>query len=84
MHTISIQPVQRSFLLCPIPLQVHPAPGPDEVNWQALWYTHSQRVVRGLLVTPFIIIIVLLPVSLLSSAMTQLQDAFCSPQNTTL
>jgi hypothetical protein len=35
-------------------------------------------------VVPFIALIVLLPVSLLTSAMTQLNDAFCSPKNTTL
>lgn len=52
---------------------MHPAPGPDEVNWQALFYSAGQRMVRGLLVTPFIIILVLLPVSMLGGAMTQLQ-----------
>ncbi|KIZ06854.1 hypothetical protein MNEG_1105, partial [Monoraphidium neglectum] len=57
--------------------KVHPAPGPEEVNWEALWFTHAQRVFRGLMVTPFIILLVLLPVSMLTSAMTQLNDAIC-------
>jgi hypothetical protein len=35
-------------------------------------------------VTPGIALIVLLPVSLLTSAMTQLNEAFCSPKNTVL
>ena len=26
--------------------QVLPAPGPEEVNWQALWYTYVQRQLR--------------------------------------
>jgi hypothetical protein len=33
---------------CPTPWQVHPAPGPDEVNWTALWFTHKQRVASSL------------------------------------
>jgi hypothetical protein len=56
----------------------------NKLRDQALWYTHGQRVVRGLLVTPFIVIVVLLPVSLATAAMTQLNDAFCSPKNTVL
>ena len=60
---------------------MHPAPGPEEVNWPALWFTHSQRVLRGWLVTPFIVILVLLPVSLLTSAATQLDQAFCDYTN---
>ncbi|KAI8469089.1 MAG: hypothetical protein J3K34DRAFT_514584 [Monoraphidium minutum] len=46
--------------------KVHPAPGPEEVNWEALWFTHAQRVRRGFYVTPFIITLVLLPVSMLT------------------
>jgi hypothetical protein len=56
---------------------VHPAPGPEEVNWQALWYNHGQRVLRGWLAAPFAIIVVLLPVSLLTSAISSLNDEFC-------
>lgn len=57
--------------------QVHPAPGPEEVNWESLWFTHAQRVRRGFLVTPFIVVLVLLPVSMLTSAMSQLNDTLC-------
>ena len=39
-------------------VQVHPAPGPEEVNWQSLWFTHSQRVRRAFIVTPFIVVLV--------------------------
>jgi hypothetical protein len=37
-----------------------------------------------MLVAPFIVIVVLLPVSLATAAMTQLNEAFCSPTNTVL
>lgn len=54
--------------------QVHPAPGPEEVNWQALWFNHQQRVIRGWLTAPFIVIVVLLPVSGLTSAISMLNS----------
>ncbi|GBF99191.1 hypothetical protein Rsub_11636 [Raphidocelis subcapitata] len=74
----NIHPLRRQLF------NVRPAPGPEEVNWQALWYTHGQRTIRGMLVAPFIVIVVLLPVSLATAAMTQLNEAFCSPTNTVL
>lgn len=48
---------------------------------QALWFTHAQRVRRGFYATPFIIVLVMLPVSMLTSAMTQLNDLFCADTN---
>ena len=39
--------------------------------------------VRGFFATPLIVVIVLLPVSLVGSAMSQMQDAFCGPANKT-
>jgi hypothetical protein len=56
---------------------VHPAPGPEEVNWETLWFTHQQRTLRMWLVAPAIIILVLLPVSLLTSAATQISTLIC-------
>jgi hypothetical protein len=58
--------------------QVHPAPGPEEVNWYALWFTHEQRVVRGWIVIPCIVFLVLVPVSLVAAAVTQVNAAFCT------
>jgi hypothetical protein len=58
--------------------QVHPAPGPEEVNWYALWFTHEQRVVRGWIVVPCIVFLVLVPVSLVAAAVTQINAAFCT------
>jgi hypothetical protein len=59
--------------------QVHPAPGPEEVNWQALWFTHAQRTLRMWLVAPVMVLIVLLPVSLLGAAATQITGLICGP-----
>jgi hypothetical protein len=63
--------------MLPCHLQVHPAPGPEEVNWQSLWFNHSQRVLRGWLTAPFAIIVVLLPVSGLTSAISMLNSEVC-------
>ena len=60
--------------MLPCWLQVHPAPGPEEVNWQSLWFNHQQRVLRGWLTTPFAVIVVLLPVSGLTSAISMLNS----------
>jgi hypothetical protein len=49
---------------------------------QALWFTHAQRVVRGWMVAPLIIAMLIVPVSMLSSAATQLNSTLCSPNNT--
>jgi hypothetical protein len=65
--------VVSAGLLCCRP-QVHPAPGPEEVNWQSLWFNHQQRVLRGWLTAPFAVIVVLLPVSGLTSAISMLNS----------
>ncbi|KAF6257975.1 hypothetical protein COO60DRAFT_1701539 [Scenedesmus sp. NREL 46B-D3] len=57
--------------------QVHPAPGPEEVNWQSLWFNHQQRLLRGWLTAPCAVIVVLLPVSGLTSAISMLNSEFC-------
>ena len=38
-------------------------------------------MLRGFWVTPFLVVLILLPVSLLTSALTGLSDSFCSPSN---
>lgn len=64
--------------MCPHPFcllqQVHAAPGPEEVNWESLWFNHAQRTFRGWVTTPFAVLVVLLPVSLLTSAISQLNS----------
>ncbi|KAF8056000.1 ERD4 [Scenedesmus sp. PABB004] len=58
-----------------------PAPGPEEVNWESLWFNHGQRVLRGWLTVPAVVFVVLLPVSLLTSAISSLNSQFCAAVN---
>lgn len=65
---------------CSTPLhtqQVQPGPGPEEVNWESLWFNHSQRRLRQFVTTPFAILVVFAPVSLLTSAISSLNSTFC-------
>jgi hypothetical protein len=34
---------------------VRPCPGPDDINWSALWASHGSRLLRALAVLPFLI-----------------------------
>eukprot|EP00775_Hariotina_reticulata_P011017 gene11017-11171_t len=56
---------------------VHPAPGPEEVNWQHLWMTWRERDCRTILVWPFTLAIVLFPITLMTSAASRLDYVFC-------
>eukprot|EP00798_Chlamydomonas_sp_ICE-L_P017208 gene17208-23528_t len=57
--------------------KVHPAPGPEEVNWPTLWLNYRQRDWRHNLVRPLILIVLLLPVGIFTSGMQQLDFVFC-------
>ena len=41
--------------------RVHPAPGPDNVNWQTLLYRRPQSLRRIFLISPVIILVILFP-----------------------
>ena len=58
-------------------MQVHPAPGPEEVNWQHLWLTWRERDLRSLLSWPLLIVVVVFPITLGTSAVAQLQYVLC-------
>jgi hypothetical protein len=57
--------------------QVRPAPGPEEVNWQHLWLTWRQRDVRSALLWPLMVLVVVFPVTLITSYVAQLQFVLC-------
>ncbi|GLC55507.1 hypothetical protein PLESTB_000995000 [Pleodorina starrii] len=60
--------------------KVRPAPGPDEVNWPALWLRSAQRSRRTALVTPLLAALLLLvPVGLFSGGLQQLNHLLCPP-----
>ncbi|KAF8073110.1 AAP5 [Scenedesmus sp. PABB004] len=57
--------------------QVHPAPGPEEVNWQHLWMTWRERDCRTILTWPLLLAVVLFPITLITSAASRLDYVFC-------
>lgn len=57
--------------------QVHPAPGPEEVNWQHLWLTWRQRDLRTVLTWPLILAVVVFPITGFTSAVARLQYVLC-------
>lgn len=59
---------------------MHPAPGPEEVNWQHLWLSWRQRDLRGALTWPLLVAVVIFPITLFTSAVAQLQFVIC-PQS---
>lgn len=59
--------------------QVSPAPGPDEVNWSALWLRPRQRWLRRvLLVRPLALgLLLLVPVGIFAGGLQQLNSLLC-------
>jgi hypothetical protein len=47
---------------------VSAAPGPDEIYWPTLWTGFWEREARTVAAAPFYLLIILLPVSLVTSA----------------
>ncbi len=45
---------------------MHPAPGPEEVNWSALWMSYKDREFRGWFVKPMLAILILIPIGMFS------------------
>ncbi|GBF87290.1 ERD4-related membrane protein [Raphidocelis subcapitata] len=77
--------IAASCTIHPLRKQLFKASGERGTLWGwlwALWFTHAQRVVRGWMVAPLIIAMLIVPVSMLSSAATQLNSTLCSPNNT--
>lgn len=61
--------------------QAHPAPGPDEMNWQALWKTWSQKDIRRVLVFPLVAFVIMFPLGLFAGGLSKLFIFFCDPNN---
>lgn len=57
--------------------QAHPAPGPDEMNWQALWKTWQQKDIRRVLVFPLIVGVIIFPLGIFAGALSKLTDVLC-------
>ncbi len=71
--------LHSSSVLYVLPLpQVHPAPGPEEVNWQALWLNWRQRDIRGYITAPLWLFIVFFPIGIFTGALSQLDYVLCA------
>lgn len=57
--------------------QVHPAPGPEEVNWQHVWMSGFERDLRTAFTWPLTLLLVLFPITLVTSAASRLEYVFC-------
>ncbi|GMH41955.1 hypothetical protein BSKO_09874 [Bryopsis sp. KO-2023] len=57
--------------------KAYPAPGPEEMNWQALWKTWVEKDVRSVIVFPFLVFLCLLPIGLAMGAMSRLNNFLC-------
>ena len=57
--------------------RVMPAPGPEEVNWQSLWFSYRDRVRRGWLLKPLLVVVILIPMPMFSAALMQLSQLIC-------
>ncbi|PNW73839.1 hypothetical protein CHLRE_13g574850v5 [Chlamydomonas reinhardtii] len=60
--------------------RVHPAPGPEEVNWSALWSDYRSRDLRRNLTRPLSILVVLFPIGIFTGGLMQLDYLLC-PQH---
>eukprot|EP00798_Chlamydomonas_sp_ICE-L_P014458 gene14458-20470_t len=67
---------------CNTPSQVHVAPGPEEVNWSALWMSYKQKDFRGWFLKPLLVIIILIPIGIFSGALMQLDFLLCPTRTT--
>ncbi|EFJ49655.1 hypothetical protein VOLCADRAFT_104236 [Volvox carteri f. nagariensis] len=57
--------------------RVHPAPGPDEVNWSALWSNFRDRDLRRNLMRPLVVLMVAFPIGIFTGGVTQLDYLLC-------
>ncbi|KAG2443726.1 hypothetical protein HXX76_002072 [Chlamydomonas incerta] len=57
--------------------RVHPAPGPDEVNWSTLWSDYRSRDLRRNLTRPLTLLVVLFPIGIFTGGLMQLDYLLC-------
>ncbi|KAG2438979.1 hypothetical protein HYH02_010771 [Chlamydomonas schloesseri] len=57
--------------------RVHPAPGPEEVNWSALWSDYRSRDLRRNLTRPLTMLVVLFPIGIFTGGLMQLDYLLC-------
>ncbi|KAL4419727.1 hypothetical protein ABPG75_006825 [Micractinium tetrahymenae] len=67
----------QASLVPALNFDVRPCPGPDNLNWAALWTTWRQKLVRRYAVIPFLVIVMLFPIGVLTGVLTNLSTAVC-------
>ena len=50
---------------------VEPAPGPDEINWQALWKTPFQKKIRAAVVWPLMSLLIAFPLGVFAGSLSR-------------
>ncbi|GMH42492.1 hypothetical protein BSKO_10411 [Bryopsis sp. KO-2023] len=59
--------------------QAHAAPGPEEMNWQALWKTWVQKDIRRVLVFPWLVGLIIFPLGIFAGGLSKLSEVLCDP-----
>ncbi|CAD7699105.1 unnamed protein product [Ostreobium quekettii] len=57
--------------------RARPAPGPDEMNWQGLWKTWVEKDIRRVLVFPFVLAFILLPIGIFAGSLSMFNSYLC-------
>lgn len=67
----------QASLVPALNFDVRPCPGPDNLNWAALWVTWRQKLARRYAVLPFLVIVMLFPIGVLTGVLSNLSTAVC-------
>lgn len=51
--------------------------GPDDLNWAALWATWRHKLARRYAVMPFLVVVMIFPIGVLTGVLTNLSAAVC-------
>lgn len=62
--------------------KVQQAPGPDEINWQALWIPWYQKDIRAIIAIPIMIIFMLIPLGIFVAILSKLSHFVCDLDST--
>lgn len=67
----------QASLVPALNFDVRPCPGPDDLNWAALWASWRHKLVRRYAVLPFLVLVMLFPIGVLTGVLTNLSTAVC-------
>ncbi|KAL4437833.1 hypothetical protein ABPG77_005745 [Micractinium sp. CCAP 211/92] len=67
----------QASLVPALNFDVRPCPGPDDLNWAALWATWRHKLARRYAVMPFLVVVMIFPIGVLTGVLTNLSAAVC-------